>query len=95
VSKSHDIELLRQFKRQHGEELRQRYGAHGIGIGRKRAAGKKIGTLALVFYVARKHDPEAPGVEAIPPTLTWRPAGVGQAVTFETDVVESEPAEFE
>jgi hypothetical protein len=87
--------LIRQFKRRHGRELCARYGAHGIGIGWKRVGGKKTETLALIFYVAKKRDVEELGDEAIPPTLTFQPEEGAEAVTIATDVVETEPAQFE
>lgn len=86
---------LRRFKQQHWRELCDRYGAHSVGIGRKRVAGRKSERLALIFYVARKADDLPPGIEAVPPTITCRPDGGGEAVTFPTDVVETEPAQPE
>jgi len=95
MSKPDIAALMRQFKQQYGWELCARYGAHGIGIGWKRVAGEKAERLALVFYVVQKTDAEALGVEAVPPTLTFQPEAGGETVTFVTDVVEAEPAQFE
>jgi hypothetical protein len=39
---------LRELKDTRGDELRRRYGAHAIGIGRKRVGGHPTDRLALI-----------------------------------------------
>lgn len=70
--------------------MRRRFGAHSIGIARKRTRGRATDRLALVFYVERKGQ----GPEAVPPTIPFTPAG-GETVELLTDVVETPQVEFE
>ena len=95
MSDTDDLALLRQYKKEHGETLRLRYGAHGIGIGWKRVGGKKTDRRALIFYVAKKYGATECGDEPIPPVLIYKSPIDGSPVTIITDVVESEPAELE
>jgi hypothetical protein len=86
---------LRTLKDSQGEELRRRYGAHSLGIGRKQRGGAKTGELALIFYVERKKPAGEAGTEMVPPVLTFTPPGGDEPVEVPTDVVVSQPAEFE
>ena len=86
---------LREFKKAHGRELVHRYGAHAVGIGRKRTGGEKTDQIALIFYVARKGSGPAPEREPIPETISFIPSGMSEPVQLVTDVVETPPAEFE
>lgn len=82
------LELLRELKRARGEELRQRHGAHALGIGR-RTHGER-GTLALVFYVVPggEHEPVPDYVELVP-------EGSMEPVRLPTHVVVTEQAASE
>jgi hypothetical protein len=86
---------LRALKDSRGEELRRRYGAHSLGIGRKQRGGERTGELALIFYVNRKAPGSESGVEMVPPILTFTPPGANGPVEVPTDVVVSAPAELE
>ena len=86
---------LRELKATKGEELRQRYGAHSVGVGRKRVGGRPTDDLALVFYVTRKHSAGSGGPDAIPQTISFTPTGANEPVLLPTDVREAEPAEAE
>ncbi len=86
---------LREFKRAHGRELLHRYGAHAIGIGRKRVSGGRTGRLALIFYVERKRPSAELTTEPIPLSFVHTPSGSDEPVRLLTDVVESAPARFE
>jgi hypothetical protein len=86
---------LRALKDSQGEELRRRYGAHSLGIGRKQRGGAKTGELALIFYVDRKKPAGEAGAEMVPPVVTFTPPGGEEPVEVPTDVVVSAPAEFE
>ncbi len=85
---------MQELKRSRGKELRQRHGAHAMGIGRKRAAGKRTDELALIFYVEHKTSGD-PSVEPVPAEIAFTPRGSDEAVLLKTDVVESAPAVFE
>lgn len=70
----------------------RRYGAHGIGIGRKRIAGSETDQIALRVYVACKlPDAKLPADRRVPRELYWTPPGGGGPVTILTDVVEMPP----
>jgi hypothetical protein len=86
---------LKELKATKGEELRQRYGAHAVGIGRKRVGGKPTEDLALIFYVSRKRPAGSGDPDAIPPVIRFTPKGAREAVLLPTDVREAEPAEAE
>ena len=86
---------LQEFKKAHGRELVDRYGAHGVGIGWKRIGGEKTGQVALIFYVERKAPGELPEAEPIPEQIAFTPSGMSEPVLLVTDVVESPPAELE
>lgn len=86
---------LREFKATRGDELRRRYGAHGIGIGWKKVAGVKTDQLALIFYVERRPPADKLAKEPVPATIEFTPADSDQPVLLMTDVVETPPAEFE
>jgi hypothetical protein len=73
--------------RARGAELRERFGAHSIGIGRKHVGGKRTDSLALIFYVQHKGDARVP----IPITIAFTPSGHGSSVALPTDVVETPP----
>ena len=85
---------MQELKRSLGDELRQRHGAHAIGIGRKRVAGNKTDELALIFYVEHKTSGD-PSVEQVPGEIAFTPPGSAGTVTLKTDVVQSAPAAFE
>jgi hypothetical protein len=72
-----------------GAELRRRFGAHSIGIGRKRVAGRQTDQLALIVYVTRK----GAGPEAVPATIAFTPTGCDHPVELAIDVVETPPVE--
>lgn len=86
---------LRELKATKGEELRRRYGAHSVGIGRKRVAGRSTDDLALVFYVTRKRSAGPGDPDAIPLKIRFTPKGASEAVLLPTDVRAAEPAEAE
>jgi hypothetical protein len=86
---------LREFKKAHGRELLHRYGAHAVGIGRKRTGGEMTDDLALVFYVEHKRPEDELETEPIPPSIPFTPSGMDEPVLLATDVVEAPPAEFE
>jgi len=99
---------LRELKDTQGEALRRRYGAHGLGIGRKRVRGRPTDRLALIFYVSHKRSPTtggaaagdaaagaASGPEAVPSTISFTPEGATTPVELLTDVREALPATFE
>jgi hypothetical protein len=71
--------------RARGAELKARFGAHSLGIGRKRVAGRRTGTLALIFYVARKDHVADP----VPDTIAFTPSGHSTPVELPTDVIET------
>jgi hypothetical protein len=81
--------LLRELVQTRGAELRRRFGAHSIGIGRKRAGGKVTDQLALIVYVERKGSAKEP----VPATIEFTPAGHDRPVELATDVVEAPPVE--
>jgi hypothetical protein len=85
---------LRELKETQGDELRRRYGAHSIGIGRKRVGDRKTDQLALIFYVAAKGSASR-SAEAVPNVIRFVPKGAGTPVEVHTDVRESPAAEFE
>jgi hypothetical protein len=82
---------MRDFVRSRGAELRQRFGAHSIGVGRKRIGGRRTDDLAVIFYVTAK----AAGVEPVPATISYTPPGHDQPVELLTDVVEAPPVTAE
>lgn len=82
---------LRELVRARGAQLRARYGAHGIGVGRKHAGGAATGRLAVVFYVARK----GAGPEPVPEVIEFVPEGEERPVALLTDVVETPAPEPE
>lgn len=86
---------LREFKKLHGRELVDRYGAHGVGIGWKRTGGEKTDQAALIFYVARKGPGDSTETEPIPETISFTPSGMSEPVLLVTDVIETPPAVFE
>lgn len=88
---------LRELKDAQGAALRERYGAHALGIGRKRVGGRPTDRLALIFYVEKKRPPggREGGIEAIPPTITFTPPGAAHPVELLTDVREAAPATLE
>lgn len=86
---------LRQFKRAHGAQLRDAYGAHSVGIGWKRTGGRKTDQLALLFYVERKIPAEQLTTAPVPPTIPFNPPDTSEPVLLKTDVIECPPAEFE
>lgn len=95
VNERPEYAWLREFKKAHGKELLQRYGAHSIGIGWKRVAGNKSDQLALIFYVERKRPVGRLAAEPIPPTITFTPSNLDEPVLLKTDVVEVPPASFQ
>lgn len=88
-----EYRTIKELKDARGAELVRRYGAHAIGIGWKRTGGRATDRLALIFYVERKPGPL--DGEAVPPVITFTPAGSDRGVEVPTDVVESPPAVFE
>ena len=86
-----DHETIRAFKAAHGEELRERYGAHAVGIGRRRVDGVKLDELALVLYVESRSDGRA---REIPSHFTFHPDG-GAPVEIPSTVVEQPRAREE
>ena len=58
--------LLRTVEAQH-EELCRRYGAHHIGVGKKRTGGQRQGATSIIFYVEKKGDTH--GAQRIPGTM--------------------------
>lgn len=81
-----------EFKAQRGEELRKRYGAHGIGIGRRTINGSKTNDLALVFYVESKSSEPA---TKIPDSFTFQPSGTHEMIRIMTQIVETPRATLE
>lgn len=86
---------LKALKATRGDELRQRYGAHSVGIGRKYVGGRPTSGLALIFYVTRKREVGPGDADAIPPTIPFTPKGASEVVLLRTDVREAEPVEAE
>jgi len=86
---------LKELKAANGDELRRQYGAHSMGIGRKRVGGRPTSDLALIFYVTRKRAVGPDDADAIPPTIRFTPKGASEAVLVRTDVREAEPVEAE
>jgi hypothetical protein len=86
---------LRELKATRGEELRRRYGAHSLGIGRKYVAGRPTDDLALIFYVSRKRAAEPGDPDAIPRKIPFKPKGGSKAVLLLTDVRTAAPPEEE
>jgi hypothetical protein len=86
---------LRELKDTRGDELRRRYGAHAIGIGRKRVGGHPTDRLALIFYVSKKRPDDPNAADAIPPTIRFKPTGATMQVDLLTDVRETAPAQNE
>jgi hypothetical protein len=83
--------LLRQFL---ADLMRndpfRRYGAHGVGIGRKEVAGVRTQRLAVRFHVVAKAPlSQLPPERQIPPSFRFRPPGEEQEVDVPTDVIES------
>ena len=68
---------MRELVRARGAELRARYGAHSIGVGRKVVDGRRTDELAVIFYVEdagrlRRADPGDDPVHAGRPRRTGR-----------------------
>jgi hypothetical protein len=76
---------LQEFLRRHGDELRERYGAHSLGIGRKRVGTRRTDQLAVIFYVAHKGD----AAKMIPTTLTFTLGDREHPIDLATDVIEN------
>jgi len=90
-----EYEWLSEFVREQGNQMRARYGAHGIDVGWKTVGGKKTGQHAVRFYVSQKRPSQQCGEQAIPPVISFTPRRMREAVELITDVVESAPAELE
>ena len=80
---------MRELVRAHGAELRARYGAHSIGVGRKVVDGRRTDELAVIFYV----DDAGACDEPIPTTIPFTPAGHDGPVELATEVVETPPTD--
>ena len=90
-----DYAWLRELKDTRGDELRRRFGAHAIGIGRKRVGGHPTDRLALIFYVSKKRPDDPSAADTIPPTIRFTPTGATMPVDFLTDVRETPLAQDE
>jgi hypothetical protein len=77
--------LLRTVEAQH-DDLCRRYGAHHIGVGKKRIGGERQGTTCIIFYVEKKGD--AHDAEPIPDSLPLLYADGSSERSVATDVVE-------
>lgn len=77
--------LLRTVEARH-DELCRRYGAHHIGIGKKRSGGKRTGRTCIVFYVEKKGDSQT--AARIPDSLPLLYADGGSDRSVATDVEE-------
>lgn len=86
---------LRELVATRGEDLRRRYGAHAVGIGRRRVGDRKKGRLALRVYLDPEESQRSPGAEPVPETIAFTPAGSDDAVHLPTDVILSSPARLE
>ena len=86
---------LRELIATRGEELRRRYGAHAVGIGRKKLGQGQRGELALRVYVDPEGTRRVEGTEPVPPTIAFTPSGSHDRVHLPTEVVQSAPAQFE
>lgn len=86
-----DQETIRAFEALHGETLRERYGAHDLGVGSRRVDGVRVGELALVFYVESATSDAA---LSIPSSFDFR-RDDGVTVEIPTTVVERAPAHEE
>jgi hypothetical protein len=49
----------------------------------------------LIFYVERKGSELGADIEPVPSSITYTPKGASEPVALMTDVIESEPAQFE
>jgi len=77
--------VLRTVEEQH-EELCRRFGAHHIGVGKKRVGGKRQSTTCIIFYVEKKGD--AHEAERIPEKLPLLYADGASDRSVATDVEE-------
>lgn len=91
MAENETYQQLQQLRRTQGWELMERYGAHGLGIGKKTVRGRKTEEWSLIFYVERKGG----GPEPIPPRLSYLPEGKHREVKLATDVVEAPQARLE
>jgi hypothetical protein len=81
---------LREYKAmQVTPESMARYAAHSVGIGRKEVNGKRTGTLALLFYVARKEAVARLSAEAIPESVGYFSRKEQREFRLPTDVIET------
>lgn len=97
VSSEERYALMREYKA--GIDVRQmlaRYGAHGMGIGRKVTNGERTDTIALRFYVAKKREAaDMAAGEAIPDTIGFQARHSDVRRRLATDVIEAPMARFE
>jgi hypothetical protein len=97
LGKHRDYGLLREFKATSlALDALPRWGAHSMGIGRKRVAGKATDQLSLRVYVASKR-PETllSREEKVPDHVRFLSRKAKREVRLETDVIETPPAQFE
>ncbi|MGH7006697.1 MAG: hypothetical protein ACREIP_22345, partial [Alphaproteobacteria bacterium] len=97
LGKHRDYTLLREFKATSLTlESLARWGAHAMGIGRKRVAGKATDQLSLRVYVASKRPEKLlSSEENVPDHVRFLSRNAKREVRLETDVVETPPAQFE
>ena len=86
---------LQELIAERGDELRRRYGAHALGIGRKKLGGQKTGQLALRVYVDQEGARRMEDAEPVPATVAFTPSGMNHPVHLATEVVQSPPARLE
>lgn len=86
---------LREYKKAHGRDLLERFGAHALGIGWKRVAGQRTDQLALIFYVVKKEALDEIDIDPIPASIAFTPSNSDKTVLLSTDVIESAPSKFE
>ena len=88
--------VAREFVALEGLRSLARFGAHSVGVGRKRVGGVASNQLAVRYYVAQKR-PESRllATERIPDTIPFFSRKAGREVDLLTDLIETPPAQFE
>lgn len=91
MGKRPEYEQVRAYKKAHGWELMDRFGAHALGIGRWEEDGEETDEPALLVYVEnRKHVGDR-----VPDRVSFRPPEADEDVEVRTRIIESPQAQIE